>query len=107
MRTRPFKLGGRPMRLLVPETENERQLGLVLLTKPLPDDEGMTFENHISPVFLHTFGMHFSIDVVWLGSDGSIISVDQHVKPGRFVNPKTPWAIEVADGWVSRNLRGA
>lgn len=104
MKTTALQLGPKVIRLLVPESESERLLGLILHTDPLADDEGMSFQNYLGPVFLHTFGMHFPIDIVWLGSDGAILSTDEHVKPGHFVNPKTPWAIELADGWVQRNL---
>lgn len=106
MKETAFQLGPKTIKLSIPETENEKLLGLITRVNQPPDDEGMGFYSGVRPLFLHTFGMLFPIDIVWLGSDGSIMGVDEHVKPGSFVNPKTPWAIEVADGWVSRNLGG-
>jgi uncharacterized membrane protein (UPF0127 family) len=32
---------------------------------------------------VHTFGMRFALDLVWLGSDGGVVRVDRGVRPRR------------------------
>ncbi len=32
---------------------------------------------------VHTLGMRFALDLVWLGADGRVARVDRHVRPGR------------------------
>jgi uncharacterized protein len=32
---------------------------------------------------VHTFGMRFSLDLIWLGRDGSVLRVDRDVPPRR------------------------
>ncbi|MEV4419473.1 DUF192 domain-containing protein [Patulibacter sp. NPDC049589] len=32
---------------------------------------------------IHTIGMRFALDLVWLGGDGRVVRVDEHVLPGR------------------------
>ena len=53
---------------------------------------------------LHTFGMEMEIDILWLDADGNIACFDERVPADRIIAPRTNWAVEVAGGWVSRNL---
>lgn len=32
---------------------------------------------------VHTVGMRFALDLVWIGRDGSVVRVDSGVRPGR------------------------
>lgn len=100
-----MKLGNRTIAILVPESAEERRTGL-LTRSGLTDDEGMTFYSYPSEVTLHTFGMTFPIDILWLSPVGDIITVTENVPPGQFIAPESGWAIEVAGGWVNRNMRG-
>jgi uncharacterized protein len=34
---------------------------------------------------VHTFGMRFALDLIWLSDDGRIVDVSASVKPGRIV----------------------
>ena len=59
----------------------ERMRGLLWHT-PLNDGEGLL----IQPCSLiHTFGMHYEIDVIFLSKDLTIKKIFSHVKPYRFV----------------------
>jgi uncharacterized protein len=33
---------------------------------------------------VHTFGMRFALDLVWLAADGAVVRVDRGVPPRRF-----------------------
>jgi uncharacterized membrane protein (UPF0127 family) len=58
-----------------------RLLGLALLAE-LPDDRALLIPRCRS---VHTFGMRFALDLVWLGADGRVLAVDRGVPPGRVV----------------------
>jgi uncharacterized membrane protein (UPF0127 family) len=34
---------------------------------------------------VHTFGMRFALDLVWLDAGGSVLRIDRDVRPGRVV----------------------
>jgi uncharacterized membrane protein (UPF0127 family) len=58
---------------------------------------------------VHTFGMRFALDLVWLDADGAVLRVDRGVRPRRL---RVCWAarsvVEVvagqADGFVEAGL---
>jgi uncharacterized protein len=47
---------------------------------PLPDDHALRI---LRTNQIHTFGMRFPLDLVWLGRGGRILRVDRDVRPGR------------------------
>lgn len=59
----------------------ERMRGLLWHT-PLNDGEGLLIQPCSS---IHTFGMHYEIDAVFLNKDLTIKKIFSHVKPFRFV----------------------
>lgn len=46
----------------------------------LPDDHALLIPKCPS---VHTFGMRFPLDLIWLGKDGAIVRVDRAVPPRR------------------------
>ena len=65
--------------LLVARTFRERRRGLAKMT-PLPAGYGLRILKCNS---IHTFGMRFALDLVWLGRDGRVVRVDHGVAPRR------------------------
>jgi uncharacterized membrane protein (UPF0127 family) len=65
--------------LHVARTYRERRRGLAKMT-PLPDDHALRILRTNS---IHTFGMRFPLDLVWLGRGGHVVRVDHDVRPGR------------------------
>jgi len=65
--------------LIVARTFRERRRGLAKMT-PLPAGYGLRILKCNS---IHTFGMRFALDLVWLGRDGRVLRVDHHVAPRR------------------------
>lgn len=59
----------------------ERMRGLLWHT-PLNDGEGLLIQPCSS---IHTFGMHYEIDAIFLNKDLTIKKIFSHVKPYRFV----------------------
>jgi len=56
-----------------------RLLGLAGL-RALPPHAGLLLPRTRS---VHTFGMRFALDLVWLDADGTVVRVDHAVPPGR------------------------
>jgi uncharacterized protein len=56
----------------------ERRRGLAGM-EPMPADHAL----HIRTSSVHTFGMRFDLDLVWLARDGSVVRVDRAVPPRR------------------------
>jgi uncharacterized membrane protein (UPF0127 family) len=65
--------------LLVARTFRERRRGLAKMT-PLPAGYALRILKCNS---VHTLGMRFALDLVWLGRDGRLIRVDHGVAPRR------------------------
>jgi uncharacterized protein len=65
--------------LLVARTFRERRRGLAKMT-PLPPRYGLRILKCNS---IHTFGMRFALDLVWLARDGRVLRVDHAVAPRR------------------------
>ena len=57
----------------------ERRRGLAKMT-PLPPGYGLRILKCNS---IHTFGMRFALDLVWLGRKGRVVRVDHAVAPRR------------------------
>jgi uncharacterized membrane protein (UPF0127 family) len=106
--TLPDRLAGlqaRPLpgglTLLVAGDRRARRRGLAGLDAgALADGHGLLFERCRS---VHTIGMRFALDLVWLGADGTVVRVDRAVAPRRL---RTCWAaravVEVAAGEADR-----
>jgi uncharacterized membrane protein (UPF0127 family) len=63
----------------VARTYNQRRRGLARLDA-LPADHGL----HILKCFaVHTFGMRFGLDLIWLDRRGDIVRIDRDVGPHR------------------------
>jgi len=58
---------------------SERRRGLARMAL-LPDDHALRIPRCTS---VHTFGMRFALDLVWLGRDGRVLRVDHDVRPGK------------------------
>jgi uncharacterized membrane protein (UPF0127 family) len=65
--------------LLVARTFRQRRRGLAKMT-PLPAGYALRILKCNS---IHTFGMRFALDLVWLARDGRVLRVDHHVAPRR------------------------
>ena len=65
--------------LLVARSFRERRRGLAKMT-PLPAGHGLRILKCNS---IHTFGMRFALDLVWLARDGRVRRVDHDVAPRR------------------------
>jgi len=63
--------------ILVAGNRRSRMQGLSRLDD-LPDDHAMLFERCRS---VHTGGMRFALDLLWLGRDGEVVRVDRAVGP--------------------------
>ena len=67
------------LRVAEATTRRARALGLARLDA-LPDDQALRIPRCRS---VHTFGMRFALDLVWLGPDGDVVRVDRAVPPRR------------------------
>jgi uncharacterized membrane protein (UPF0127 family) len=63
----------------VARSYRERRRGLAKMA-PLPDDHALHILKCNS---VHTFGMRFALDLVWLARDGRVLRVDRDVAPRR------------------------
>jgi uncharacterized protein len=67
------------LRLIEARTHRSRRRGLARLDALAPD-----VALHIpGTVSVHTFGMRFALDLIWLAKDGTVTRVDRDVRPGR------------------------
>ncbi len=80
----------------------ERMRGL-LGRDGLPEGEVYVFP-HCGSV--HTFGMRFAIDIVFLDRDGRVLSFRENVRPGRMVfgGRRAATTIEAQTGWLAKAL---
>lgn len=63
------------------EANTLRTRGLGLAFMPPPPEEEALWIPRCSAI--HTFGMRFSLDLVWLDGSGHVVRFDHGVKPGR------------------------
>jgi uncharacterized protein len=69
------------MRLIEARSRRSRRRGLARLDALAPD-----VALHIPGTFsVHTFGMRFALDLIWLRKDGTVARVDRDVGPGRMI----------------------
>ena len=65
--------------LIEADNRHSRNLGLMKLDA-LDRDDGLHIP--MCPA-VHTFGMRFALDLIWLGRGGRVVRVDRDVAPGR------------------------
>jgi uncharacterized membrane protein (UPF0127 family) len=65
--------------IVVARSFRERLLGLALRRRP-PDNRALLLVRCHS---VHTFGMRYALDLVWLDADGTVMGIEQGVRPGR------------------------
>jgi uncharacterized protein len=75
----------------------------------LPGERGLLLPRTRS---IHTLGMRFPLDLVWLGRDGAVVQIDEDVGPRRHVMCRGARSVlEVRAGWgrrfVDAGLEGA
>jgi len=78
--------------------------------KSLPEQEGMLLDPCGS---IHTVGMRFAIDVIFLDADWQVIGTRANLRPGRLAwgGRRARRTIETASGWLNldslsgKNLR--
>jgi uncharacterized membrane protein (UPF0127 family) len=64
--------------LVEASTRKARRRGLSGIDS-IPDDHAL----HIRTVSVHTFGMRFALDLIWLDKHGNVVRVDRGVPPRR------------------------
>jgi uncharacterized membrane protein (UPF0127 family) len=66
----------------------------------LPGEHGLLLPRTRS---VHTLGMRFALDLVWLARDGSVVEVEAGVAPRRHVMARSARSVvETREGWGSR-----
>jgi uncharacterized membrane protein (UPF0127 family) len=76
-----------------------RLRGLAAL-EDLPGEHGLLLPRTRS---VHTFGMRFALDLVWLARDGSVVEVETGVAPRRHAMARSARSVvEVREGWGER-----
>lgn len=84
----------------VTKTQNlwQKIKGLLGTTKPHP----LLLKTHWG---IHTFGMHYPIDVVILDDSNKIVTLKPNLKPNRIFlwNPKYERVLELPDGYIKKN----
>jgi uncharacterized membrane protein (UPF0127 family) len=52
---------------------------------------------------VHTFGMRFALDLVWLAKDGSVLAIEGSIGPRRHAMARSARSVvEVREGWGPR-----
>lgn len=70
---------GRGLRIYEASAFRARLLGLAFLGS-IPAGAAL----HVDPCrSVHTFGMRFALDLIWLGPDGEVVDTDRDVQPRR------------------------
>jgi uncharacterized membrane protein (UPF0127 family) len=83
------------MQIRVARSPRSRLLGMALRRRP-PPDTGLLIPGCRS---VHTFGMRFTLDLVWLDRAGRVLAVDEGVPPCRVRVRRDAFAVvEVAAG---------
>jgi uncharacterized membrane protein (UPF0127 family) len=96
------------LRLIEARTHRSRRRGLARLDTLAPE-----VALHIPHTFsVHTFGMRFALDLIWLRKDGSVARVDRNVGPRRLTFcPRARSVVETvagaADAFLAAGLAGA
>jgi protein-S-isoprenylcysteine O-methyltransferase Ste14/uncharacterized membrane protein (UPF0127 family) len=85
-----------PLKISVAKTRKSRALGL-LGTNKIDKDKALLIEPCRS---VHTFGMRYAIDIIFLDNNSNVVQMAHSVKPNVFVSPnkKTRFIVELAGG---------
>jgi uncharacterized membrane protein (UPF0127 family) len=76
-----------------------RLRGLASL-QDLPGEHGLLLPRTRS---VHTFGMRFALDLIWLARDGTVVEVEEAVAPRRHAMARAARSVvEVRAGWGTR-----
>jgi uncharacterized membrane protein (UPF0127 family) len=67
------------MRIVVADSFRARLVGMTLRRRP-PAGLALLLPRCRS---VHTFGMRFALDLVWLGGDGRVLGIEERVRPWR------------------------
>jgi uncharacterized membrane protein (UPF0127 family) len=83
------------LRLLEARSRSSRRRGLARLDA-LPPDVALHIPQTPS---VHTFGMRFALDLIWLRKDGTVARIDRDVQPGRMTFcPRARSVVETVAG---------
>lgn len=81
--------------LVEANSSKSRRRGLARLDS-LPDDHALLIPRCPS---IHTFGMRFPLDLIWLGKGGKVVRVDRSVPPRRMrICPRARSVVETVAG---------
>jgi uncharacterized membrane protein (UPF0127 family) len=102
---RTIRLDGNTLYVEVADTEAAREQGLGGHS-PLSGDQGMLFvfqKDGVYPFWMK--GMTFSLDIIWLSSDGTITYIVQNIPPETYPHsfgPQTParYVLELNAGYA-------
>ncbi len=84
--------------ILIPGSFYSRAKGLLAFSE-LGDQQGMLFENCKG---VHMFGMRFSIDVIFLDSQGNVVKCVRNLAPWRVAfSARAQTTLEVAEGRIN------
>ncbi|HEV8590954.1 MAG TPA: DUF192 domain-containing protein [Pyrinomonadaceae bacterium] len=105
---RTLSVGGVPLLVAIADSEMERARGLSGLSG-LAEGEGMLFV--FESAGLHAFWMKdmlFSIDILWIAADGTIVHIAPSVSPDTYPQsfiPPTParYVLEVRAGFATEH----
>jgi uncharacterized protein len=76
-----------------------RLRGLAAL-EDLPGEHGLLLPRTRS---VHTFGMRFALDLVWLTKDGAVLAIEGSIGPRRHAMARSARSVvEVREGWGPR-----
>jgi uncharacterized protein len=96
------------LRVIEARTHRSRRRGLSRLDA-LPPAVGLHIPGTMS---VHTFGMRFALDLIWLGKDGAVTRIDHDVGPRRITFCRGARSIVetvagTADAFVAAGVAGA
>jgi uncharacterized membrane protein (UPF0127 family) len=103
-----LKIGKRNIKVEIRKNFLEKAIGL-MFRKKLEKNEGMlfVFDKECFASFW-TFGMLFSIDIVWMNEKMEVVDIKENLKPfkfWKFYKPRkaSKYALEVNSGFVKEN----
>lgn len=84
-------------KLLVAHTLKDNFFGLTLSREP----QTMLFHTRFG---IHTFGMHYPIDILVLNNNNEVVTLKHQLKPNRIFlwNPRFAIIIELPEGTISK-----
>ena len=104
--TKTITLKGRTLRVAVADSPEERDRGLSG-TAALGSDQGMLFVFPQDGIYgFWMKGMRYSLDIMWIASDGKIVHIVRDATPQSFPTDFLPdtaarYVLEVPAGWAN------